>query len=995
MRNTRLLHATIWILLITLSIYVQAQRIPDFSLFPEGTGVQANAYQGASVAIEGNYVVVGCPSDGVFRSGAGVVKIYSTSGSLLHVIPNPKDRGYGFGSAVAISGSTVAVGMKGYFQEGGFTAIGAIFTFDLASATPKVPTGIVENPSRLGDERFGEAFDISGKILVAGAPGRRVGVNGNAGTVYVFDLAVSVSTPRHTFVETTSGLGHVFGGAVAIDGERVLVGAEGYTSGQTRGIGRVYHYKLGDADPSVSVLRLLNPKTLPAAQGNLFGCSVGISGTKVVIGARGTDAGRGAIYTFDVGSLNPTAVVATFTDPSNPVSADGGGVGSSVSISGTRVIVGASYSVVSSKRQAGRAYSISFTGGLLATVNNPTPDTGDQFGSAVAVSANLSVIGAGFDDTLGADAGSAYLYSGNGASPSLTLNVPSPLGGHNFGRTIVVNGGRVAIASPRYQVNQKAVGRVQIFTLSSISSVPINLPNPDPANASNFGKAIAISGDLVAIGADFSVGGRNEGAVYIFNLRVSTAPVRTIRNLNPGVSFSLGDALALEGNRLVIGIPRSVDRAGGALYYNLTSSAGPTATLLNAVYTADDNFGVHVEIHNGIAYIGVPGFDSSVTDVGRIYRYDLTAANPTQYIGFIDSPASNTYKSFGAVFDIDNDRIAVLSRFFDLGDGKQGRILVMDLDGANSLMALIDNPAFGGFGDVIDLSGDLVAVGASSYGFRSDQRGRAYVFNIRGSNPNVGYTILENPTPGFQEQFGSGLGLLGSRLVVGAYGDGTIAPAQGAAYYYNLLTNVSGKASPLEAGIISGTGRLEMGTVSTVRANAAPGWMFVGWTDGELSNPRLDSVSGLDSDYTAFFVPGSFEVWRRQFFTLGELADPVFSGPKANPTNDGVSNDLKFVYGFDPRVPLNALDRNRLPSLSIEPAVDVQNVTLSFEISAGASALVIQPEYLSDQNEWKPIEPDIREVFPINLATNRRLVRLHFKNLKFPRFIVRVSLSGL
>jgi DNA/RNA endonuclease G (NUC1) len=43
-----------------------------------------------------------------------------------------------------------------------------------------------------------------------------------------------------------------------------------------------------------------------------------------------------------------------------------------------------------------------------------------------------------------------------------------------------------------------------------------------------------------------------------------------------------------------------------------------------------------------------------------------------------------------------------------------------------------------------------------------------------------------------------------------------------------------------------------------------------------------------------------FTTWQNQYFTSGELLDPAFSGPAADPFGKGISNTNQFLAGFDP-----------------------------------------------------------------------------------------------
>jgi len=65
-----------------------------------------------------------------------------------------------------------------------------------------------------------------------------------------------------------------------------------------------------------------------------------------------------------------------------------------VAVSGNTVVVGAPWDDTGAS-DAGSAYVFdATTGGLLRTLNNPTPAASDYFGNSVAVSGNTVVVGA-------------------------------------------------------------------------------------------------------------------------------------------------------------------------------------------------------------------------------------------------------------------------------------------------------------------------------------------------------------------------------------------------------------------------------------------------------------------------------------------------------------------------------------------------------------------------------------------------------------------------
>lgn len=975
-----------------------ARILPDQTILPDGTGVQTNTNQGTSVATDGNFAVVGSPGDSLFRTNAGVVKVYTiNNGKVLHIIPNPNERGNFFGRSVAISGSILAVGMPDYLRPDSSSRIGAVFIYDLASSTPTVPINTIENPSNLTGENFALVIDISGQTLVVGASNRNVDGFRLAGTVYAFDIETPGGTLIQTFEEPTPGFDHNFGARLDSDGSKILISAAGYQTGQQfTDVGRAYLFDLEAEDPSGAALTFRNPIPSPFdSDQTQFGSGIGISGNRVVIAARNVNRARGAIYTYDINSLNQTIPIRTLTDP-RPESFRNS-LGTNLAISGTRILAGAPSYNDNGTLSSGTAYIFDFNSGAVrATINNPSPAFRENFGEILALNGNNVLIGVPDDDTQGSNTGSAYLYFGNSTTPGRILNTTSPQGGDNFGKVITAQGNRVAISTQRYPIDGRAAGRVQVFSLgsSSISTGATSLLNPDPLFASNFGKAIAMWGTLVAVGADYSVYypdegvTRNEGVIYIYNIGRPASPTRIIRNPDPANHFGFGSVLALEGSHLIAGTPFNSEQIGGAFYYNLNSSANPTATLINPIFQDRDNFGIDAAIENGIAYIGASGHDSDSDNTGRIYLYNLNQANPTQHTGFIDNPLPQAGVGFGGSFDVDSGRLAAVMTGYQLPTGRRGRVVVIDLNNENTVLTSIDNEEFTGFDGTIDLSTDLVAIGASSYGIASSQTGRTYVYSL---TPGIAAAIIDNPTPGVQDRFGNSLGLLGSRLVIGAYRDDTIAISEGAAYFYNLFTELSGTVSPIGSGSISGLGSREMGTLNTITAVPANGWAFLQWIDGVSDNPRIELVPGADPEYRAIFVPSSFTTWQQQVFAPNELTDPTISGELANPSGDGINNMLKFIYGFDPAIPVSIEDRKGLPKSTIAKDLNGINVTLSFEIAAGAENIPMRAEVLSETNQWLTIEPTNHTKSPIDLQTARRTVVFTFENLTERRFLVRVN----
>jgi len=242
-----------------------------------------------------------------------------------------------FGSSVAISGTRVVVGA--YYDDAGGIDAGIAFVYDLTSPTPAVPVATLHNPGRAYDY-FGFAVAMSGTRVVVGAFGDDTGA-GDAGSAFVYDLAgANPTAPVATLHNPNPGdYGNYFGWSVAISGSRVAVGAL-HDDTAALNAGSAYVYDLSSATPTVPVANLTKPQAVPV---DYFGWTVGISGTRVVVGAHWDDTGAneaGSAYIFDLTSATPAVPVATLHNPA-PVAKDW--FGYTVAIDDLNVLIGVPY----------------------------------------------------------------------------------------------------------------------------------------------------------------------------------------------------------------------------------------------------------------------------------------------------------------------------------------------------------------------------------------------------------------------------------------------------------------------------------------------------------------------------------------------------------------------------------------------------------------------------------------------------------------------------
>jgi hypothetical protein len=144
-----------------------------------------------------------------------------------------------------------------------------------------------------------------------------------------------------------------------------------------------------------------------------FGSSVAISGSTAVIGSPEEYSFRGCAYVFEL-------TASGWSKAQKLLAADGDGgdlFGSSVAISNSRIIVGA-YGDSEYGYDSGAAYVFEHDGSTWQEVAKLLPSDGarnDWFGSRVGISGSMAVVGAPGDDDCGYDSGSVYAFEHDGS----------------------------------------------------------------------------------------------------------------------------------------------------------------------------------------------------------------------------------------------------------------------------------------------------------------------------------------------------------------------------------------------------------------------------------------------------------------------------------------------------------------------------------------------------------------------------------------------------
>jgi hypothetical protein len=300
---------------------------------------------GLSVAVSGTTVVVGAPFETANAlPGAGHAYVFdATDGSLITTLTSPIPEIAGqFGNSVSISGTTVVVGAPDETANA-LLAAGHAYVFD---ATDGSLITTLTSPNAQGDAEFGFSVAVSCTTVVVGAPFETANALLVAGHAYVFDATDgSLIT---TLTSPNAQNGGRFGYSVAVSGTTVVVGAPDETANALPRAGHAYVFDASTGSPIASL-------TSPYAQASgEFGFSVSVSCATVVVGALAETANgqprAGHAYSFDAST---GFLTTTLTSPNAQMN---GLFGLSVAVSGTTVVVGAPSETGGGFTQAGHAY---------------------------------------------------------------------------------------------------------------------------------------------------------------------------------------------------------------------------------------------------------------------------------------------------------------------------------------------------------------------------------------------------------------------------------------------------------------------------------------------------------------------------------------------------------------------------------------------------------------------------------------------------------------
>jgi len=325
--------------------------------------------------------------------------------------------------------------------------------------------------------------------------------------------------------------------------------------------------------------------------------------------------------------------------------------------------------------------------GYGGTTQAPSDATSGSFGLAVDTIADYAVVGAPNASTNGVNSGVAFVYQHVPGSTNV-WNVwrqllPASVGaGARFGRAVSIGEDMLAVSAPEQDVGGGQLGSVYLFRRDEggkdnwgewMRLVPTNA-----LLTGRFGQSVALSGDLLAVGApDATIdgGGAIAGAVFLFGRDVGGPDAwgEIMRWAPSGAGSDDGDfgrSVALSGDTLIVGAPEfnasigTTNREGSVFHFE-RNQGGPDAWGLVAMHAADEaalsqTFGWSVAVGDTGLAVGAPQMTAGTNEyAGRVYLYERAAAGEAfAYRRQLDR-RDDLERRFGYSLAMDADRIFV------------------------------------------------------------------------------------------------------------------------------------------------------------------------------------------------------------------------------------------------------------------------------------------------------------------------------------------------
>ena len=376
----------------------------------------------------------------------------------------------------------------------------------------------------------------------------------------------------------------------------------------------------------------------------------------------------------------------------------------------------------------------------------------DYFGESVAVSGDISVIGAPRSP-----GGVIHVFFRNSGEVAWLREIPlypDDYGGvDDFGRSVAVSNETVVAGSDLDDIGSNTdQGSAYVFARNSSGwSQQARLTASDGNGGDFFGYKVAIYGDTIVVVAFSNRVGSNfyQGAAYVFVRNGTNWAQQAKLTASDGAERDgFGSSVAINGNTVIIGarsdqIGANENQGSAYIFVRNGTTWTQQAKLVANDGAAEDYFGYSVDVVNTLsgtfAVVGA-NFDNigGNNDQGSVYVFTRsgTAWTQTQKLTGSDGIALDRFGESVSIVPITGSSILIGA---NQGINGQGKAYIFKR--VNSIwtqsqkLTAADGEAYDRFGNSVAISGETAFIGApGDLATSGPGSGSAYMFNV-GSRP--------------------------------------------------------------------------------------------------------------------------------------------------------------------------------------------------------------------------------------------------------------------
>jgi hypothetical protein len=255
----------------------------------------------------------------------------------------------------------------------------------------------------------------------------------------------------------------------------------------------------------------------------------------------------------------------------------------------------------------------------VARLTAPAPGQGDELGRSVAAAVGVIVVGAPGNVTNPQHhaAGAAHVFVGSGWTwrhrQRLVAFDREP--GDSFGRAVAISGDTIAVGAEHDVVDGvPAAGSVHVYVREGRRwSLERKLVAPDPRIEAHFGHSLALEDDTLVVGTWAT------DTVYVFERTGAWWAEPQMIRAHPGQGGNFGHSLALDSDTLVVGAEwrghSGLQAAGGvSVFTRIDGSWVFEQDLIANDPVEEDQFGASVAIQDGLIVMGAPQNDDDLNE---------------------------------------------------------------------------------------------------------------------------------------------------------------------------------------------------------------------------------------------------------------------------------------------------------------------------------------------------------------------------------------------